>query len=299
VSAGASAGCRSRPPVRAAALLAALLVACGSAERRLEEATALRRAGDSRGALGAYKALLADLGEGPLPLDRAAVRAKALRSAGDVSYLELGDYTGALSYYRRVVSLQPGGREAHEARGVIGDIYRDRFNDPLAAIAQYADVAGSQSPLAPSYQLEVAKGYLTLARYEQARTEARILRERWPTHDLADEAQLIAGQAWALEGRGAEALGAFQALIDRKPRAELSARALEAQAHLHAQAGRFERALELYALALPAHPNPDAVRTNIDAVRARRRKARTATPGDRAAAFDEARAVRRALREEP
>jgi tetratricopeptide (TPR) repeat protein len=299
VSAGASAGCRSWPPVRAAALLAALLVACGSAERRLEEATALRRAGDSRGALGAYKALLADLGEGPLPLDRAAVRAKALRSAGDVSYLELGDYTGALSYYRRVVSLQPGGREAHEARGVIGDIYRDRFNDPLAAIAQYADVAASQSPLAPSYQLEVAKGYLTLARYEQARTEARILRERWPTHDLADEAQLIAGQAWALEGRGAEALGAFQALIDRKPRAELAARALEAQAHLHAQAGRFERALELYALALPAHPNPDAVRTNIDAVRARRRKARTATPGDRAAAFDEARAVRRALREEP
>ena len=81
-----------------------------------------------------------------LPADQAAVRAKALRYAGDVSYLELGDYTGALSYYRRIVSLHPGGKEAHEARGIIGDIYRDRMNDPLAAIAQYADVAASDSP---------------------------------------------------------------------------------------------------------------------------------------------------------
>lgn len=294
---GGSRWARRRLP--AAALAAALLVACGSAERRLEAATALRRGGDSKGALEAYKALLADLGEGSLPADQAAVRAKALRSAGDIAYLELGDYTGALSYYRRIVSLQPGGREALEARAVIGDIYRDRFNDPLAAIAQYANVAASPSPLAPSYQLEVAKGYLALARWEQARTEARILRDRWPTHELADEAQLIAGQAWALEGRGAEALGAFQALIDRKPRPEITARALEAQAHIHAQKGRLDRAVELYALALPAHPNPDAVRTHIAAVRERQERARTATPGDRAAAFDEARAVRRALTEEP
>ncbi len=282
----------------AAVLAAALLLACGSAERRLEAATTLRHAGDAKAALEAYKALLADLGEGPLPAGDAAVRAKALRAAGDVSYLELGDYTGALSYYRRIVSLQPGGREAHEARGVIGDIYRDRFNDPLAAIAQYADVASSESPLAPRYQLEVAKGYLTLGRYDQARTEARILREKWPAHELADEAQLIAGQAWALEGRDDEALGAFQALIDRKPRPELAARALEAQAHIHAQAARFDRALELYALALPSHPNPDAIRTNIEAVRERREKARTATPGDRAAAFDE-RKVKPSPREAP
>jgi tetratricopeptide (TPR) repeat protein len=271
---------------RAAVLVALLALACGSAERRLEAATALRHSGDTKGALAAYKALLADLGEGPLPAADAAVRAKALRFAGDVAYLELGDYTGALSYYRRIISLQPGGKEAHEARGVIGDIYRDRFNDPLAAIAQYADVASSESPLAPRYQLEVTKGYLDLARWEQARTEARILREKWPTHELADEAQLIAAQAWALEGRAEEALGAFQALLDRKPRPDVAARALEGQAHIHAQAARFDRALELYALALPTHPNPDAIRTNIEAVRERREKARPATPGDRAAAFE-------------
>jgi tetratricopeptide (TPR) repeat protein len=290
-----------RPRPAARALAAAVLIAfaaCGSAERRLEEANALRHAGDAPGALAAYKAILADLGEGPLRGSAAAVRSKALRFAGDVSYLELGDYTGAISYYRRLVSLHAGGEEAHEARGVIGDIYRDRFKDHLAAIAQYADVAASDSPRAPQYQLEVARGYLALGNHEQARTEARILRERWPEHALADEAQLLTAQAWALEKKEEEALGAFEALVHRAPGPDLEARAFEGQAHIHAQASRFDRALELYARALPTHPNPDAIRTNIDAVRERREKARTATPGDRAAAFDQGK-VRHSPREAP
>ncbi|HSN15000.1 MAG TPA: tetratricopeptide repeat protein [Anaeromyxobacteraceae bacterium] len=279
-------------------LAAAALLACSSPERRIEAANGLRHAGDAKGALGAYKAILAELGEGPLPQDDAGIRLKALRFAGDVSYLELGDYTGALSYYRRIVSLYPGGAEAHEARGIIGDIYRDRLNDPLAAIAQYADVAASDAPTAPTYQLKIARAYLALGRYEQARTEARILRERWPTDEMADEAQLLAAQAWALEKRDEEALGAFQALIDRKPRPDIAARALEGEAHIYAQAGRFNRALELYTAALPTHPNPDAILTNIEAVRERRERAKTATPGDRAAAFDHGK-VKRSPREEP
>lgn len=281
-------GARALRPIAAIVVLG--LAACGSLERRLEEATALRRSGDPKGALRGYTALLADLGEGPLPEAQAAVRAKALRGAGDVSYLELGDYVGAISYYRRIISLNPGASEAHEARGIIGDIYRDRLNDRLAAIAQYADVATSDSPLAPKFQLESARGYLALGNYEQARTEARILRERWPTHELADEAQLLTAQAWALEKKDEEAIGAFRALVERRPRGELLARALEGEAHIYAQAGRFDRALELYALALPTHPNPDAIRTNIESVRERREKAKTATPGDRAAAFDEQKA---------
>jgi tetratricopeptide (TPR) repeat protein len=283
---------------RVAPLLIAIVLACGSPERRLEAANELRHAGDAKGALAAYKVILADLGDGALPAADAAVRWKALRFAGDVSYLELGDYGSALSYYRRIVSLHPGGKEAHEARGVIGDIYRDRFKDHLAAIAQYADVAASDSPLAPRFQLEVARGYLALSTYERARAEARVLREKWPKHELADEAQLLTAQAWALEKKDDEALAAFQALVERDPPAEVRARALEGQAHIHAQAGRFDRALELYALALPTHPNPDAIRTNIDAVRERREKAKTATPGDRAAAFDQGK-VKQSPREAP
>jgi tetratricopeptide (TPR) repeat protein len=263
-----------------------LLAGCGSPEARLEAAGALRHRGDARGALAAYQALLAGLGEGPLPGEQAAVRVKALRAAGDLSYLELGDYGGAIAYYRRIISLQPGGPDALAARAVIGDILRDRFRDRLAAIAQWADVAASDAPQAPQFQLKVAREYLELGNTQQARLEARSLRERWPTSREADEAQLITAQAWSLDKKPEEAQGAFQALLERQAAPEIQARALEGQAHLHAQGGHFDRALELYALALPIHPNPEAIRTNIEAVRRRREAARTATPGDRNEAFD-------------
>jgi tetratricopeptide (TPR) repeat protein len=291
----------ARPSSAARALLLAALslaVACSSPERQLDKANALRHAGDAKGALAAYKLILADLGEGALPAGDAEVRVKALRFAADVSYLELGDYQGALAYYRRIVSLAPGGKDAQEARAALGDIYRDRFKDNLGAIAQYAAIASSDAPAAPTYQLEVARGYLALGRWDQARTEARLLRERWPKDPLADEAQLLTGQAWALEKKDDEALRALQALVDSAPRADVKARALEAQAQIHAAAARFDRALELYALALPMHPNPDAIRTNIEAVRERREKAKTAKPGDRAAAFDQGK-VRQSPREAP
>jgi tetratricopeptide (TPR) repeat protein len=277
-----------RPAARAwpLALVLALLGGCGSPEARLEAAGALRHRGDARGALAAYQAVLASLGEGPLPDDQAAVRVKALRAAGDLSYLELGDYGGAIAYYRRIISLQPGGPDALAARAVIGDILRDRFKDRLAAIAQWADVAQSEAPQAPQFQLKVAREYLELGNTQQARLEARGLRERWPTSREADEAQLITAQAWSLDKKTEEALGAFQALLERQAAPEIQARALEGQAHIHAQGGHFDRALELYALALPIHPNPEAIRTNIEAVRRRREAARTATPGDRNEAFD-------------
>ncbi len=282
---------RARGPVAGLALLTALLGAapllgCGSAESKLDTAAALRHAGKPREALSAYQALLAALGQEPLPAERAAVRVKALRAAGDLSYLELGDYAGAVAYYRRIISLAPGTPEALQARAVIGDIFRDRFQDRLAAIAQWADIAASEAPQAPQYQLKIAREYLELGNRTQARTEARLLRERWPTSREADEAQLLTGQAWALEKKQEEALGAFQALIERGAAPDVVARALEGQAHIHAQLDHFDRALELYLLALPNHPNPEAIRTNVEAVRRRKEAAKTATPGDRDQAFD-------------
>ena len=266
--------------------LALALGGCASAEARLEAAGALRHKGDLKGAMAAYQQLLGTLGEGPLQPGQAEVRLKALKAAADVSYLELGDYAGAIAYYRRVISLKPGSAEALEARAVIGDIFRDRFHDRLAAIAQWADVAASSAPQAPRFQLKVAREYFDLGNTLQARLEARALRDRWPTAPEADEAQLLAGQAWALEKRTEEAMGAFQALVERKPAPELLARALEGQADLQVQNGHLDRALALYEQALPGHPNPQAIFTDIEAVRRRREAAKTAKPGDREAAFD-------------
>jgi len=270
----------------AVAGLALAIPACSSPEAVLEAAARQRQEGNPRAALERLQKLLASLGEGALPQSQGAVRLRALRAAGDVAYLELGDYAGAIAYYRRLISLAPGSPEALEARALIGDIFRDRFQDRQAAIAQYADIAAGESPQAPAFQLRVAREYLELGNAEQARAEARVLRERWPTSVEADEAQLLTAQAWALDRHEEEGLRAFQALIDREPAPDLVARAQEGKAGLYAQQGKFDRALELYALALPRHPNPQAILTNIDAVRRRKAAARTGTPGDRNEAFD-------------
>jgi tetratricopeptide (TPR) repeat protein len=278
---------RRRLSAPALACLAALAFAgCRTGEGQLETAAALRRRGEPKAALATYQSLLSSLGEQPLPPAGAALRLKALKAAGDTAYLELGDYGGAIAYYRRIISLAPGSAEALDARGVIGDIFRDRFQDRQAAIAQYADVAAGDAPQAPLYQLKVAREYLELGNSEQARAEARTVRERWPVSKEADEAQLVTAQAWALEGREDEAMRAFQALIDRRPAPELVARALEGQAHLLAQLNKFDRSIELYTQALASHPNPDAIRTNLESVRRRREAARTVTPGNRNEAFD-------------
>jgi tetratricopeptide (TPR) repeat protein len=272
-----------RSPVALALALA--LLACSAQARRVEAANDARRAGHPREALAGYQEVLGDLGEGRLPARDDALRLAALTHAADVSYLELGDFTQALSYYRRVVALYPGTPDAWRARAVLGDIYVERLRDREAAIAQWSELAKSDAPDAGAYQLRVAREYLAVKNYEQARTEARALRDRWPTSPLADDAQLLAGEAWALDGHPDEAQRALQALLDGGPAPEVAARALEAQAHLAAEDGRHERALELYSRALASHPNPESIQLAIAKVRARRDHSRTVKPGDRAAVF--------------
>ncbi|HET9595313.1 MAG TPA: tetratricopeptide repeat protein [Anaeromyxobacteraceae bacterium] len=282
---------------RAALAALALALACSAASRRLDDANAARHAGRPKEALAGYQEVLAELGDGRLGERDAALRLKALRYAADVSYLELGDYQGALSYYRRIVALHPGTEAAWKARAAAGDIFKDRFGDRVAAITQWADVAAGESAEAPAFQLRVAREYLDLGDYSQARTEARILRERWPTSELSDEAQLLTAQAWALEKRPDEASRAFQALLERRPRPDVAARALEGQAHLAAQDGKLDRALDLYGRALHGHPSPDTIRRAIDSVEKRREAARTVHPGDRAAALDHH--VKQRMQEDP
>jgi tetratricopeptide (TPR) repeat protein len=270
-------------------LAMALLAACSGAAGRLDRGNELRRAGKPHEALEEYRELLSTFGDGTLTAAEGDLRLRALESAADVTYLELADFVSAVSYYRRIISLYPGTPAAYHARAMIGDIYRDRLKDHHGAIAQYADIAASDTKDAPMYQMRVAREYLELKNYEQARTEAGTVRERWPRSALADEAQLLTAQAWALEKRWDEALGAFRATIDRKPKPEIVAQALEGQAQVYAQMGgvkNLERAIELYTQALPSHPNPDGVRMDLDAVRRRREAFRTVKPGDRDASFD-------------
>jgi len=273
-------------------VLAVTAIAWGGTSRRLAEANEARRVGRVRQALEGYREVLAELGDRKLPGQEADLRLHALRSAADVCYLELGDFTQAVHYYRRIVALYPGTGEALQARSLMGDIYLERMGDRVGAIAQWEAIASSEAPEAASFQLKVAKAYLDLGNFEQARTEARIARERWAGSPVADEALLLIAQAWTLERRNREAESSFEALLERRPPSELAAQALAGQAQLAAQEGKFERAIDLYHRALDAHPNPETIRFAIDRVRERRHRAQpTVRPGDRTTAFDHAQSI--------
>ncbi|HET7754402.1 MAG TPA: tetratricopeptide repeat protein [Anaeromyxobacteraceae bacterium] len=273
--------------IRARWILAAAALAvagCDGPADRVEEAIALRHAGKPREAVQVLGAVLADLGDRRLPPDLDEVRLVALRHAADAAYLELGDYQAAIAYYRRLVALAPGGDAALRARAAIGDIYRDRLGDRVAAIAQYAGVAASQSPEAPRYQLEVARQYLALGNLEQARSEARTLASRWPADPLAPEASLLAARALAQAGHARDAIAEYEALA--RSSAAVAPLAAEEAAALYAEEGRLDRALALYEGSLSTHPNPDAVRAHMEALRRRRVAAGVPRPGDRAAALE-------------
>ena len=182
-----------------------------------------------------------------------AVRCKALRFAGDVSYLELGDYTGAISYYRRIVSLYPGGKEAREARvpsatsTASASAIRSRPSRSTPTSrrpARRRRRATSSRSRAPTSTLE---------NWSQARTEARILREKWPDHALADEAQLLTAQAWSLEKRDDEALARVPGA--HRPQAAPRARGARARGPgPHPRAGGPLRPRARAVRARPAHP---------------------------------------------
>jgi tetratricopeptide (TPR) repeat protein len=272
---------RPRSLLAAAALAVA---ACSGPAERVDEALALRHAGKPREALEVLGEVLADLGDRRLPADLAALRVAALGHAADTAYLEVGDYPAAVAYYRRLVALEPAGDAALRARAAIGDIYRDRLGDRVAAIAQYAAIAATDSAESPRYQLEVARQYLALGNHEQARSEARALASRWPSSPLAPEARLVAALAVAQAGRARDAIAELEGLA-RDAAGVVGARAAEEAANLHAEEGHLDRALALYESSLAAHPNPDAIRAHIAAVKRRRAAAGEPRPGDRAAAL--------------
>jgi tetratricopeptide (TPR) repeat protein len=274
-----------------ACLMVTLVIstACSSSAGMLDEAHSLRRAGKSHEALKKCQEALVSFGDGSLPEEEARLRLKALQLAADLCYLELADFGAAIAYYRRIISLYPKTSDAYKARANIGDIYLERQLDRHAAIAQYADIASSDWKDAPVYQLKVAQTYLALRNTEQARTEARLLTERWPQSPLADDALLLTAQAWALQKRPKEALRAFLIVTERKPRAAIAAQALEGQARIYAERGgtkNLDRAIDLYAQALASHPNRDAVRVDLEAARRRREALKPVKLGERGATFN-------------
>lgn len=260
----------------ALALGATLLAGCpDGAEDHLERAERLAFDNAHAKALEEVKATLVAL-QGRVDEESRALRVRALLLGGRQAQLFLHRPKEALAYYRALVEADPSSEAAFEARKNMARIHILDLDDLPGAIAHYqALVAGfPDHPEVDAYQYEVARGYLTLGDYDQVRTEARKLAERWPKSEYLDDARFLVGVAYHAEGRLDDAIRVFREVWETWPDSELAPRARVEAADCLVESGRNAEALEDYVAALPRHPDPKIVQMKIERLRVRMQRRR-------------------------
>jgi tetratricopeptide (TPR) repeat protein len=215
------------------------------------------------------------------------LRARALKGAADVYWLEQRKVKEAVGVYRELITQCPESPEALEGRIILSELLRVHYRDLRGSIDQLTEALKRNPPQGAELQYQVAKLYFELGDYQQCELEARKLGERFATSPLVDDAAFLQAQAISMmEGKRQEASKAFADVRTRFPDSDLAPRALFEMGKLKAEAGDPEKAIELWVETLKTHPEPHIVQDYI--ARARRRLANT-TPeaiGERAMAFD-------------
>lgn len=215
------------------------------------------------------------------------MRARALKGAADVYWLEQRKVKEAVSVYKELIQQCPESPEALEARIILAELLKVHYRDLRGAIDQLTQALQRNPPQGAELQYEVAKLYFELGDYAQCELEARKLGERFATSAYVDDALYLQAQAvHMMEGRRQEASKIYADLRARFPDSELAPHALVEMGKIRAESGENEKAIELWVEALKTHPDPNLVQDYIS--RARKRIANT-TPeavGQKAAAFD-------------
>jgi tetratricopeptide (TPR) repeat protein len=218
------------------------------------------------------------------------LRARALKGAADVYWLELRKVKEAVSVYKELIAQCPESPEALEARVVVAELLRVHYRDLRGAIDQLTAALARNPPQGAELHYQVAKLYFELGDYQQSALEAHKLSERFAASAYVDDALFLEAQALhMMEGRRQEASRRYADLVARFPDSELVSHAIFEMGKLKAEAGENEKAIELWVEALKTHPDPTTVQASIS--RVRRRIAAT-TPdeiGSRRVAFDRGR----------
>jgi tetratricopeptide (TPR) repeat protein len=222
------------------------------------------------------------------------LRARALKGAADVFWLEQRKVKEAVGVYRELIAQCSESPEAQEGRIILAELLRVHYRDLRGAIDQLTEALKRNPPQGAELQYEVAKLYFELGDYQQCELEARKLAERFTTSPLVDDALFLQAQALSMmEGRRQEASRAYADLRARFPDSELAPRALFEMGKLKAEASDYEKAIELWVEALKTHPEPKVLQDYI--TRARRRLTNTTPEAvGRAAAFDQGAQARNA-----
>ncbi|MFT3840442.1 MAG: tetratricopeptide repeat protein [Myxococcaceae bacterium] len=275
----------------AGALLAAstlALAGCdkGGAPAHLEKARAALYNKHPQEALSEYKMALDALDkdeskEAPL------YRARALRGAADVYYLELHDFPRAVEVYRELIKLCPEAPETLDGRLNLADLLERQFHDLRGSIAELTAALARNPPQSAELAYRVAKLYFELGDYQQCELEAANLAKHYETSTYVDDALLLRGQALAMmDDRKADAMKSFEELTQRFPDSELRPHALFEEGKLLADTGEPEKAIEVWVEALKKHPDPSVVQAVIARVRKQLRRSEPTAVGDAAKAFD-------------
>jgi tetratricopeptide (TPR) repeat protein len=214
-------------------------------------------------------------------------RARALRGAGDVYYLELKDYRHAVEAYRELVQLCPEAPETLGARIHLADLLRREFHDLRGAIAALNDALARNPPQSAELAYQVATLYFELGDYRQCELEAQRVATKYETSPFVDNAMMLKAQAVAMmEGRRADAIRLYQELVDKFPDSELQPHALFEIGKLTADSGDTEKAIEVWVECLKRHPEPRVVQNVIAVARRQLRKSTPVAIGDAVKAFD-------------
>jgi tetratricopeptide (TPR) repeat protein len=236
----------------------------------------------------AYEMLLRD--ETPEAL---VMRARALKGAADVYWLEQRKVKEAVSVYRQLIQQCPEAPESLDARIILAELLRVHYRDLRGSIDQLTQALHRNPPQGAELQYQVAKLYFELQDYPQCQLEAKKLTERFATSPYVDDAIFLEAQALAMvDGKRQEALRTYADLRTRFPDSELSPYALFEMGKLRADAGDNEKAIETWVEALKTHPEPTLVQDAISRARRRLAKVMPEGIGQKEVAFDRARQAR-------
>jgi tetratricopeptide (TPR) repeat protein len=228
-----------------------------------------------------------DLVERDASAEGAVLRARVLKGAGDVYYLELRDFRRAVEVYQELIRVCPEAPETLQARIQLAEILHAHFRDLRGAISALIGAIDRNAPESAELAYRVAKLYFELGDYQQAAIEARKVHTRFETSPLVDDALLLEAQALALmEGRAPESIRALQALAERFPESALTPIALYEMGKVRAEMGDREEAIGLWVKALGRHPDPSQVQSAIAHIRKQITERTPVGVGNEEQAFD-------------
>jgi tol-pal system protein YbgF len=136
-----------------------------------------------------------------------------------------------------------------------------RLQDVRAAVEARVETASPPADSAggpgPNQLYQIGRQQFDRASYAAARTAFDDLLRRFPTSDVAADAQYYVGEALVAERNAAAADSAYAAVVTRYPESPRAATALYKRARLKQTAGRAAEARALYQDLVKRYPRTD------------------------------------------